>query len=119
MTREEIAKLVEGSALSEEKKRELLNAMIDKGLTREVVDMIKEALDDEVIATMKEAGADITESAEFKEAEKEFVAEVEAASQELEEGMAEIQSEIKQVQQDAAKQLEEVQAEIIKEKIAE
>ncbi|MCR4314377.1 MAG: hypothetical protein NUV84_03975 [Candidatus Uhrbacteria bacterium] len=118
MTREELVKLIEHSQLEEATKRELLNLIIDKGLTREVVDKIKESFDDAVIATMKSAGVDLTQTAEFKAAEAEFAAEAEVAGKQLESEMAAINKEMKQAQDDTAKQLDDLQAQVIKDKIS-
>ncbi|MBI4256710.1 hypothetical protein HY626_01480 [Candidatus Uhrbacteria bacterium] len=119
MTREEIVKLVENSQLDDTTKRYLLNLIIDKGLTREVVDAIKEAFDNAVISTMKAGGVDITQTDEFKAAEAEFAASAQAAKTQLDSEMAQIEAEMRQVQKDTAKQLDDLQAQVIKDKISQ
>lgn len=119
MTREEIVKLIENSQLEEASKRALLTLIIDKGLTREVVDHIKETFDDAVIATMKDAGVDLTQTEEFKAAESEFAVAAEQAKAQLDSDMSGIESEMKKVQAEMGQQLDDLQAQVIKDKIAE
>lgn len=119
MNRQDIVKLVENSKLEDQTKRELLNMIIEKGITREVVDTIKEAFDNAVIATMKAGGVDVTQTEEFKAAEAEFAASAEAAKAQLDSEMAQIETEMVQVQKDTAKQLDDLQAQVIKDKISQ
>ncbi|MBI4435238.1 hypothetical protein HY630_01060 [Candidatus Uhrbacteria bacterium] len=119
MNRQDIVKLVENSQLDEQVKRELLNLIIEKGITHEVVDSIKEAFDNAVIATMKAGGVDVTQTEEFKAAEAEFAAAAEAAKAQLDSEMDQVQKEMKQVQDDTAKQLDNLQAQVIKDKISQ
>ena len=119
MNRQDIVKLVENSQLDDQTKRDLLNMIIEKGLTREVVDSIKEAFDNAVISTMKAGGVDITQTEEFKAAAAEFAAAAETAKAQLDSEMAQIESEMGQVQKDTAKQLDDLQAQVIKDKISQ
>lgn len=119
MNRQDIVKLVENSQLDDQTKRELLNLIIEKGVTREVVDQIKEAFDNAVIATMKQGGVDITQTEEFKAASAEFAAEAEKAKAQLDADMAKIEADMAQVQKDTAKQLDDLQAQVIKDKISQ
>ena len=119
MNRQDIVKLVEKSQLDEQVKRELLNMIIEKGITLEVVDSIKEAFDNAVISTMKAGGVDVTQTEEFKAAEAEFAASAEAAKAQLDSEMDQIQKEMKVVQDDTAKQLDDLQAQVIKDKISQ
>lgn len=118
MTREEIVKLIESSQLEEATKKGLLTLIIEKGLTNEVVDQIKESFDDAVISTMKEAGVDLTQTEEFKAAENEFAASAEEAVAELDSKMSEVDSQMKTVQVETGQQLDNLQAKIIKDKIS-
>lgn len=119
MNRQDIVKLVENSQLDDQTKRDLLNMIIEKGLTREVVDAIKEAFDNAVISTMQAGGVDITQTEEFKAAAAEFAAEAEKAKAQLDQDMGQIDSEMAQVQKDSAKQLDDLQAQVIKDKISQ
>ncbi|MBI4592343.1 hypothetical protein HY733_02760 [Candidatus Uhrbacteria bacterium] len=119
MNRQDIVKLVENSQLDEQTKRELLNLIIEKGVTREVVDAIKEAFDNAVITTMKAGGVDITQTEEFRAAEAEFAAEAEKAKAQLDSDMAQIQSDMASVQKDMAKQMDDLQVQVIKDKISQ
>ena len=119
MTREQIVKLVENSQLDDGMKRELLNLIIDKGITREVIDQIKEAFDNAVISTMKAGGVDITQTEEFKAAAAEFAAAAETAKAQLDSEMAQIESEMGHIQKDTAKQLDDLQAQVINDKISQ
>ncbi|PJE76371.1 hypothetical protein COV05_05030 [Candidatus Uhrbacteria bacterium CG10_big_fil_rev_8_21_14_0_10_48_16] len=119
MTREEIVKLIENSLLKDEAKRALLTLIIDKGLTREVIDHIKETFDNDIIDSLKEAGVDITQTEEFKSAESEFAAVAEQAKAQLDSDMSGIESEMKKVQAEMGQQLDDLQAQVIKDKIAE
>jgi len=119
MTREEIVKLIESSQLEESVKKTLLTMMIEKGLTSEVIDLMREAFDDAVIATLQEAGVDLTQTEEFKSAESEFVAATEQAKAQLDADMNGIESELKQAQSEMGDQLDHLQAQAIKDKIAE
>lgn len=118
MNREDIVKLIQKSQLDEDAKRRLLNLIIEKGLTREVVDQIKETFDDAVIATLQQAGVDLTQTKEFQAAEAEFSAEAQKAKSELDTQMAQIDKEMVKVQTDTSKQLDDLQAQIVKNSIA-
>lgn len=119
MNRQDIVKLIENSQLDDQTKRDLLNLIIEEGLTREVLDRIKEAFDNAVITTMKQGGVDITQTDEFKAAAAEFAAEAEKAKAQLDADMGQIEKEMAQVQKDTAKQLDDLQAQVIKDKISQ
>lgn len=119
MNRQDIVKLIENSQLDDQTKRDLLNLIIEEGLTREVLDRIKEAFDNAVINTMKQGGIDITQTEEFKAAAAEFSAEAEKAKTQLDSDMSAIEKEMAQVQKDTAKQLDDLQAQVIKDKISQ
>ncbi|KKW32073.1 MAG: hypothetical protein UY76_C0043G0003 [Candidatus Uhrbacteria bacterium GW2011_GWA2_52_8d] len=117
MTREEIVTLIEQSQLDDQTKRHLFNLIIEKGMTAEVLDRIKETLDDTLIQTLKNAGLDITQTADFKAAENTFAQEAETAKEKFEAQMSELEQEIGDVEKQTSQQMDDLQTQAIKNSI--
>jgi len=114
MTREEVIKLVEGSDLDDATKTAWVKRITEGGLTQDVIDGIKDALQSEIDAGFEKLGVDISDSPEYKEREAQMVKEVEAIKADLDQKMAKNSQMLSDLQSQASDALDTLKAEEVK-----
>ncbi len=119
MTREEVVKLIEESELTDDKKRELLNMIIDSGLTPELKLALMESFEESLLGALEENGVDVAGNEDLKKADADFAVIAEEANTAYEATMAEVETGIKEAQTEANQALDDLQAQVIKDKLAE
>ncbi|OGV46363.1 MAG: hypothetical protein A2017_16910 [Lentisphaerae bacterium GWF2_44_16] len=115
MTREEVITLVQDSDLNETVKTTLIKRVTEEGLTQDVLDTLKEALQMEIDKGFDALGIDISDTPEYKEKEATMVKEVEAAKADFDTAIVDIDQQTKTLQQQTSKALDELEAEIVRE----
>lgn len=115
MNREQVIALIEASSFDATTKAQWVARIHAEGLTQDVIDGIKDAMQASIDAGFTALGVSLDENdPEYKAKHAAMMAEVEAANAEFETAMADLQAQAKAVQAEAMADMDKLEAEAIK-----